>query len=288
MAANRQPLLNCIMHRRHQARTTPTNEEISAYWDIRIHDTVLSDDPPGTSGFYAAMDAYRYGRLDYLPSLADFEHWRGRDVLDLGCGAGLDLVRFARAGARVSGVELSRRALAMAQGYLEVSGLEAPLVQADAAQLPLPNQSFDLVFCHGVLPFVRDERAVVAEIRRVLRPNGLAVLGVYHRYSWMYAAHKLVGLPLGHVDAPGFHTHSKGEFAALVAPLQPAEIFCERLPRPLSGRSPAERLSRAFLRAVEVVLPQAWFRSMGWHLIARCGAAETHAPREREGKSSSG
>jgi len=209
-------------------------------------------------------------------------------VLDLGCGAGLDLVRFARAGARVSGVELSRRALAMARGYLDVSGLDAPLVQADAARLPLPDQSFDLVFCHGVLTFVRDERAVVAEIRRVLRPDGVAILGVYHRHSWMYAAHKLFGLPLGHADAPGFHTHSKGEFAALVAPLQPAEIFCERLPRPRSGRGPAAALSTTLLRAVEVILPEAWFRSMGWHLIARCGAVEAYISRQRERKAGSG
>jgi SAM-dependent methyltransferase len=84
------------MARRHPAHTAPTNEEIRAYWDIRIHDTVLSGDSPG---FYAAMDAYRYGRLEYLPDLVDFERWRGCDVLDLGCGAGLDLVRLARAGA---------------------------------------------------------------------------------------------------------------------------------------------------------------------------------------------
>jgi len=271
---------------RHQARTRPSNGEISAYWDIRIHDTVLSDDPPGTSGFYAAMDAYRYGRLDYLPSLADFEHWRGRDVLDLGCGAGLDLARFARAGARVSGVELSRRALAMARGYLDVSGLDAPLVQADAAHLPLPNQSFDLVFCHGVLPFVSDERAVVAEIRRVLRPDGVAILGVYHRHSWMYAAHKLFGLPLGHADAPGFHTHSKGEFAALVAPLQPAEIFCERLPRQVRGRGPMVMLFNTFVRATKGMLPQRWFRAIGWHLIAQCGKPEANVPRQHRGHSS--
>jgi SAM-dependent methyltransferase len=272
----------------YRTRTRPTNEEISAYWDVRIHDTVLSDDPPGTSEFYSAIDAYRYGRLDYLPSLANFEHWRGRDVLDLGCGAGLDLIRFAKAGARVCGVELSRRALAMTQEYLKVSGLEASLVQADAARLPLPEQSFDLVFCHGVLPFVRDEEAVVAEIRRVLRPDGTAILGVYHRHSWIYAAHKLFGLPLGHADAPGFHTHSKAEFAAVTAPLQPAEIFCERLPRIRSGRGPAVLLAATLLRAVEAILPNAWFRSLGWHLIARSGALAAEITHEREHKDGAG
>jgi SAM-dependent methyltransferase len=257
---------------RHQLRSQPSNREIRAYWDIRIHDTVLSDDAPGSSGFYAAMDAYRYGRLDYLPALVDFQGWRGRDVLDIGCGAGLDLVRFARAGARVLGVELSEHALTLARGYLDVAGLKAPLVQADAANLPLADGSFDLVFCHGLLPFVRDERAVIREIRRVLRPDGMAILGVYHRHSWMYAAHKLFGVPLGHADAPGFRTHSRDEFSKLVAPLKPVEIFCERLPRQVRGRGLVVVLFNGFVRVSRGMLPQSWFRAIGWHLIARCGA----------------
>ena len=103
-------LVEYRMSRRHPAHTTPTNEEIRAYWDIRIHHTVLSDDPPGAPGFYAAMDAYRYGRLEYLPDLVDFGRWRGCDAVDLGCGAGLDLVRFARVGARAVGVDEHRHA----------------------------------------------------------------------------------------------------------------------------------------------------------------------------------
>ena len=270
------------MSRRHPAHTAPTNEEISAYWDIRIHDTVLSDDPPGTPGFYAAMDAYRYGRLEYLPDLVDFERWRNCDVLDLGCGAGLDLARFARAGARAVGVDLSRGALAMAGEYLSISGLEASLVQADAAHLPLAQESFDLVFCHGVLAFVRDEAAVVDEIRRVLRPDGMAILMAYNRRSWMYTAHRLLGLPLGHADAPGFHTHSRAEFAALLAPFGTSEIIYERLPATSNRRGgPGTLLFNTVVRIARRVIPDAWFRATGWHMIARSHKQETRSHMEK-------
>jgi SAM-dependent methyltransferase len=268
--------LEYSMSLRTPAHPRPTNSEISAYWDSRIHDTVLSQDPPGSPGFYAAMDAYRYGRLDYLSDLVDFGRWRARDVLDLGCGAGLDLVRFARAGARVVGVDLSAGALAMASDYLGVSGLKASLVHADAAQLPFAQASFDLVFCHGVLSFVRDDNAVVAEVRRILRPDGLAILMVYNRRSAMYMAHRFVGLPLGHADAPGFRTHTRAEFEALLAPLGSCEIRYERLPATTSQRTgPGATLFNAALRIARRALPEAWFRAAGWHLIARCGVAET-------------
>lgn len=259
---------------RRPTHAAPTNEEISAYWDGRIHDTVLSDDPPGSPGFYAAMDAYRYGRLDYLSDLADFGRWRGRDVLDLGCGAGLDATRFARAGARVVGLDLSAGALAMASDYLGVSDLKASLVRADGAQLPFAPASFDLVFCHGVLSFVRNEKGVVDEIRRILRPDGLAILMVYNRLSTMYVAHRLMGLPLGHADAPGFRTHTRAEFAALLAPFGSCEIRYERLPATSQRRGPGATLFNAVHRIARRVLPEAWFRTTGWHLIARCGIAE--------------
>ena len=261
----------------------PTNAtEIAAYWNLRIHDTVLSDDPPGTPGFYAAMDAYRYGRLEYLPDLVDFERWRGCNVLDLGCGAGLDLARFARAGARAVGVDLSRGALAMAGEYISISGLETSLVQADAAHLPLAQESFDLVFCHGVLSFVRDEAAVVDEIRRVLRPDGMAILMVYNRRSWMYAAHRLLGLPLGHADAPGFHTHSRAEFAALLAPFGTSEIIYERLPATSNRRGgPGTLLFNTVVRIARRVIPDAWFRATGWHMIARSHKQETRSHMEK-------
>jgi 2-polyprenyl-3-methyl-5-hydroxy-6-metoxy-1,4-benzoquinol methylase len=259
---------------RRQAHTVPTNEEISAYWNTRIHDTILSDDPPGTLGFFVAMDAYRYGRLGYLPDLVDFEHWSGLDVLDLGCGAGLDLARFARAGARAVGVDLSRGPLAMAAEYLAASDLETSLVQADAAQLPLAPASFDLVFCHGVLSFVRDETAVVREIRRILRPNGMAILMVYNRRSAIYMAHTLLGLPLGHADAPGFRTHTKAEFAALLARFGDSEIIFERLPATSSQRrGPRAMLMNTVVRIARHILPDTWFMATGWHMIARCHTA---------------
>lgn len=259
------------MSLRDQAQTGPSNKEIRAYWDARIHDPVLSDDPAGTPGFYAAMDAYRYGRLEYLPHLVGFDGWRGRSVLDLGCGSGLDLVRFARAGAQAVGVDLSRIPLSMAATYLAVSGLEAPLVQGDAAQLPLADESFDLVFCHGVLSFLGDETAVVREIRRVLRPDGLAILMVYNRRSAIYAAHRLLGLPLGHADAPGFRTHTRAEFSALIAPFAASEVRYERGLAPTRRpRGPGARILNVVVRIARQVLPASWLMATGWHMIALC------------------
>jgi SAM-dependent methyltransferase len=248
-----------------------TDADIQAYWDLRIHDTELSSDPRGSPGFFAAMDAYRYGRLDYLPGLVDFARWKDRDVLDLGCGAGLDLVRFARAGARACGVELSGGAIALAREYLAVAGHDARLVQADAARLPFRDEAFDLVLCHGLLPFARDCARIVAEMWRVLRNDGLAIVMAYNRRSWMNALRAVSVVRFGHGDAPVFRMHSRRELDALLAPFDECVIAAERLPTPTRLH---DGLTRVLFDTIVVrgmrLLPERWIKPLGWHLIAQC------------------
>ncbi len=233
------------------------------YWNERIDDTQLSDHPRGSAGFYAALDAHRLRKSDYLLDYVDFAAWAGRDVLEIGCGAGLDLVRFARAGARVTGVDLAPRALGLARGYCEVAGVQAELVEADGAHLPFTDASFDLVYCLGVLPFAPNPAEIIAEAHRLLRPDGTAIFMVYNRRSWMQLVARLGCLRLGHADAPGFRVYSRTEFAQLLRPFVNCRMTSARLPVGHAGRCGAA--GRILSSGVQSVL-----RPFGWHLLARC------------------
>jgi SAM-dependent methyltransferase len=94
----------------------------------------------------------------------------GGSVLDNGCGVGAYLERLAQFGGRVVGLEYDFERAAQA-------ARRAPaLVNAAAEQLPFPSAAFDLLLSHEVLEHVRDDRAAVMEIVRVLKPRGRAVL----------------------------------------------------------------------------------------------------------------
>jgi SAM-dependent methyltransferase len=231
---------------------------IRAYWDERIHDIELSKDPRGTAAFYAALDRYRLGKCSYLLQAVDFGGWPGRDVLEMGCGAGLDLVRFARAGARVTGVDVAPRALDLARDYCRIAGVTATLLEADAARLPMADDCFDLVYCHGVLPFAANPAGLITEAHRVLRPGGTAIFMAYNRRSWMRLATKLFRLPPGHGDAPGFRLYDHDELANLLSIFAETVITAEKLPI-ASGRGEGIT-GRIF----------SWLRPYGWHLLARC------------------
>jgi SAM-dependent methyltransferase len=226
---------------------------VREYWNERIDDTKLSEHARGSAGYYAAHDAYRLAKSDYLPRLIDWRAWAGRDVLEIGCGAGLDLVRAARAGARITGVDLAPAALELTRGYCEVAGVQAGLIEADGARLPFADASFDLVYGMGVLPFADDPGGIVAESVRVLRPGGTAIFMVYNRRSWMNLATKLLRVPLGHGDAPQFRLYSRAEFTALLRAFGTCTITQERLPYE----------SHFFGRVAGRI-------AGGWHLIAEC------------------
>jgi SAM-dependent methyltransferase len=102
----------------------------------------------------------------------------GKDVLELGCGAARFSIKLARLGARCVGVDVSPRQLDHARREQREAGVEFPLIEANAEELPLPDASVDLVFSdHGAMTWA-DPYRTVPETARVLRPGGLLVFNI--------------------------------------------------------------------------------------------------------------
>ena len=241
------------------------------YWNAHIHDLDISSQAPGTPQFFADLDAYHFEKLHHLLRLVDFAGWEGRPVLDVGCGAGVEVVRFARGGARVTGVDVSDRAVGLTRENLRHQGLRAGLAVADGEALPLPGESFDFVYAHGVIQYAASDSAVVAECHRVLRPGGLVMFQVYNRVSWLHLLSKVMKVPLEHEDAPVLRRYSIGEFRRLLSAFASVDVVPERFPvksRLHKGWKGA--LYNAAFVGTFNALPRAWVRRFGWHLLAFC------------------
>lgn len=97
----------------------------------------------------------------------------GKDILEFGCGGAQWSIGLALAGARPVGLDLSARQLDHARQAMAAAGVDFPLVNASAEAVPLPDASFDIVFCdHGAMTFA-DPYRTVPEAARLLRPGGL-------------------------------------------------------------------------------------------------------------------
>ena len=97
----------------------------------------------------------------------------GKDILEFGCGAAQWSIALAQLGARPVGLDLSGRQLEHARRLMQDAGVDFPLVHGSAEAVPLPDASFDIVFCdHGAMTFA-DPYLTVPEAARLLRPGGL-------------------------------------------------------------------------------------------------------------------
>lgn len=161
-------------------------ERVRAFWQAHPCGTKFSDAEMGTPEFFERVEAHRYSKEWHIPDAADFAGARGLHVLEIGCGMGTDGAQFAKAGADYTGIDLTEAAIDLARTRFEVSGLPGEFRVADAENLDFADDSFDLIYSHGVLHHTPDTARAVCEIHRVLKPGGRAIVMLYHRGSYNY------------------------------------------------------------------------------------------------------
>jgi SAM-dependent methyltransferase len=248
-----------------------TTEAVREYWNRHIHDLEITRHPVGSRGFFDDLDSYHFEKLHHLLRLVNFDGYRGRAVLDVGCGAGVDLARFAKGGANVTGVDLAPSAIELARANLSQQGLSGRFEVADGEGLPFADASFDLVYAHGVVQYTAHPQQLVNECRRVLKPGGEAIFQVYNRVSWLNALSKLMKVGLEHEDAPALRTFSIAEFRTLLAGFHHVRIAPERFPvrSRLHGGWKGAVYNGVFVGTFNA-LPRSLVRRFGWHLLAFC------------------
>lgn len=161
-------------------------ERVRAFWQAHPCGTKFSDTEIGTREFFERIERHRYAKEWHIPAAADFAGASGLRVLEIGCGMGTDGAQFAKAGADYTGVDLTEAAIELARKRFELFGLKGTLQVADAENLDFADESFDVVYSHGVLHHTPDIAAAVREIHRVLKPGGRAIVMLYHRGSYNY------------------------------------------------------------------------------------------------------
>jgi len=247
-------------------------EKIQDYWNRRIHDLEMTDQPVGTKAFFDDLHDYRFDKLHYLPQLVDFSSFKGQRLLEVGCGIGTDLVRFAQGGARVTGVDLAETAIDLARKNFALNGVAAEELRvANGEALPYADASFDVVYGHGVIQYTSNAPQLIRECHRVLKPGGTAIFMVYNRVSWLNAMSKLMKVALEHEDAPVLKKYSIAEFKELLKPFRETRIVPERFPvkSRLHKGWKGIAFNTMFVGSFNV-LPRSWVRPLGWHLMAFC------------------
>jgi 2-polyprenyl-3-methyl-5-hydroxy-6-metoxy-1,4-benzoquinol methylase len=162
--------------------------DVRRYWDARPCNIRHSPKPVGSKEYFDEVEARKYFVEPHIPEFAEFERWHGKRVLEVGCGIGTDSINFARAGAELTAVDLSRESLRIAEQRADTMGVADRIrfVEADAEGLAsdLEGEQFDLVYSFGVVHHTPRPEQALAQMRQLAAPGGTLKLMVYHRRSW--------------------------------------------------------------------------------------------------------
>ncbi len=148
--------------------------------------------------FFDRYDQYRYSKEPHILSNLDRIGFMGNRVLEIGLGQGADSEQITRRGGKFSGADLTSESVKRTRMRFALKELPYDRIeQASALDLPFSDDSFDIVYSHGVLHHIPEVHMTQAEIARVLKPDGQLVAMLYAKWSLNYQLSISVGRRAG-------------------------------------------------------------------------------------------
>jgi len=268
-------------------------EDVRQYWDARPCNIRHSTKTVGSKEYFDEVEARKYLVEPHIPAFAEFERWRGKRVLEVGCGIGTDSVNFARAGADLTAVDLSSESLRIARQRAEVMGVanNIDFRQANAEELTsvVDDGGYDLIYSFGVIHHTPRPAAALAQMRALIARSGVLKLMVYHRHSWkvfwilalqehgrFWKADELVAK---HSEAqtgcPVTFTYSRREARELVEQegFRVRELGVDHVfPYRIRDYVDYRYVKEPYFRWMPETVFQAFERRFGWHLLVTAEA----------------
>ncbi len=172
--------------RRPKVNESKPIEVVAKFWNVDACGSHFIKDYKNKQHFYEKYLEYRYSTLCFIPLLVPFSKAKAKSVLDIGCGNGADGAMFAINGAKYTGVDLTQTAVDATRDHFKALGLTGNFQIENAEKLSFADNTFDIVYSFGVLHHTPNPAKAIKEVFRVLKPNGKAIVMLYHKYSFNY------------------------------------------------------------------------------------------------------
>ena len=157
------------------------------YWEKAVPMT-FSDKPEMT---YEQKRKFRYDLQDYMRDVIPFKNYRGKRVIELGFGSGIDSIEFARNGAHVTAYDFTAKAFLQASKNLKQSRVwGVTFVQYDLnhfSEINMKEKSVDLIYSFGVLHHIENPEPIIQKCSKLLTDSGRMIVMLYNRDSLLYS-----------------------------------------------------------------------------------------------------
>lgn len=233
----------------------------------------ITDEEYGSPQFFDEIKkkfSHSYNAYAHSDELLNFQAYRGKTVLEVGCGIGLDALEFARNGARVTAIDLSPKNIELAKKYFSYHNLDASIEVGNAEQMRFDDDTFDLVVAIGVLYYTPNTQKAVDEILRVLKSGGKAICMFFNKYSWYVLLARISNTNLDHEeeDPPIIKLYSIFDIKKMFSSFSSLNIVTNRFPTKTIKRSGrrAQLYNNVFTPLFDFI-PKALIKPFGFHII---------------------
>ena len=176
-------------------------EEVKIYWNNRPCNIKHSKKEINTIEYFNEVEAKKYFVEPHIYKLADFQKWKGKKVLELGCGIGTDSINFARCGADLTVVDISDVSLDICKKRFELFGLNARFFNMNIEEINFENEKFDLIYSFGVIHHTVEPSNVIKKVENLLKDDGEFRFMVYSKISyklfWVMMEHEIKDINKG-------------------------------------------------------------------------------------------
>lgn len=251
----------------------PSIEDVKQFWDKQPCNIRHSSKEVGSLEYFEEVEKKKFFVEPHIIPFADFDAWKGKKVLEIGCGIGTTAVKFAQAGADYTGIELSEESLNLTKKRFEVYGLEGKFYQGNAEQLHefLPIQKFDLVYSFGVIHHSPNPGKILLEAESYMDESSIMKIMVYAKSSWKSS---MISLGLDQFEAqsgcPIASTYTKGEVMHLLTSVELSTIRIDQdhiFPYQIPQYKQGIYVKEPWFEAMPPGMFEALEKTMGWHLL---------------------
>lgn len=250
-----------------------TLEEVRQFWNSRPCNIRHSSKTLETREYFEEVEARKYFVEPHILSFANFSAWKGKKVLEIGCGIGTDAVNFVRAGAIYTGIELSEESLRIARARFNLFDLDGDLQLGNAENLNQLGFSskFDLIYSFGVLHHTPSISNALSGISKLTHKDSIIKIMVYAKNSWKQ---EMINAGLDQPEAqfgcPIANSYSKDEISQLLLAnglnpitLEQAHIF----PYIIDQYKNYQYVKQPWFESMPDEIFRVLEKSFGWHLL---------------------
>jgi ubiquinone/menaquinone biosynthesis C-methylase UbiE len=259
-----------------------TLKDVQQYWDEFPCGIQVSDKEFGSREFFEEIKKKfdrTYAAYAHSEKLLRFRDRKGKSVLEIGCGIGIDAAEFARHGAQVTALDLSPKNIELAKKYFAYNNLKGTLLVGNAEEMCFDDNTFDAVVAIGVFINTPKTQKAIDEVLRVVKPGGEVICMFWNRISWYPMLVRLSRKNFDHEekDAPLIQLYSVSEIKRMFEKFARVEIEMDRFPTKTIKRSGilAQVYNYGLVPLCQVV-PRAIVKPFGFHIIVKAVKEAAH------------